>query len=153
MDTVTQRKWDAASRNFDLFSYGDDQRLGPHKQSLFAKIRGKTLMVAVGTGNLVWRDAPRDRHGRLPPQADALHGTREWWGWGAEAPRLALQARHGFDTAWQRAKAPADAWHAAPLRFGLLAQTTSQRVNLGKSSPARTIPVLRMFALWPPRDA
>src|SRR5207245_260453 len=51
MDTVTQRKWDAASRNFDLFSYGDDQRLGPHKQSLFAKIRGKTLMVAVGTGN------------------------------------------------------------------------------------------------------
>lgn len=51
MDTATQRKWDAASRNFDLFSYGDDQRLGPHKRRLFAKIRGDTLMVAAGTGN------------------------------------------------------------------------------------------------------
>jgi ubiquinone/menaquinone biosynthesis C-methylase UbiE len=51
MDTATQRKWDAASRNFDLFSYGDDQRLGPHKRELFAKIRGETLMVAAGTGN------------------------------------------------------------------------------------------------------
>jgi phosphatidylserine/phosphatidylglycerophosphate/cardiolipin synthase-like enzyme len=50
----------------------------------------------------------------VPPQAGALHGTREWWGWGAEAPRLALQARDGFDTAWQRAKAPPDAWLAMP---------------------------------------
>jgi hypothetical protein len=51
MDAATQRKWDAASRNFDLFSYGDDQRLGPHKRRLFAKIRGQTLMLAAGTGN------------------------------------------------------------------------------------------------------
>jgi ubiquinone/menaquinone biosynthesis C-methylase UbiE len=51
MDTVTQRKWDAASRNFDFFSYGDDLRLGPHKQRLFAKMRGETLMLAAGTGN------------------------------------------------------------------------------------------------------
>ena len=51
MDAATQRKWDMASRNFDLFSYGDDQRLGPHKRRLFAKIRGETLMVAAGTGN------------------------------------------------------------------------------------------------------
>ena len=51
MDTVTQRKWDAASRNFDFFSFGDDQRLGPHKQQLFAKMRGETLMLAAGTGN------------------------------------------------------------------------------------------------------
>ena len=51
MDTATQRKWDAASQNFDLFSYGDDKRLGPHKRRLFAKIRGETLMVAAGTGN------------------------------------------------------------------------------------------------------
>jgi len=51
MDTVTQRKWDAASRNFDFFSHGDDLRLGPHKQRLFAKMRGETLMLATGTGN------------------------------------------------------------------------------------------------------
>ena len=51
MDTTTQLKWDAASRTFDFFSFGDDQRLGPHKRRLFAKMRGATLMVAAGTGN------------------------------------------------------------------------------------------------------
>jgi len=51
MDTETQRKWDAASRTLDLFAWGDDQRLGPHKRRLFRKIRGATLMVAAGTGN------------------------------------------------------------------------------------------------------
>jgi ubiquinone/menaquinone biosynthesis C-methylase UbiE len=51
LDTETQLKWDAASRTFDLFTFGDDHRLGPHKRRLFAKIRGATLMVAAGTGN------------------------------------------------------------------------------------------------------
>lgn len=51
MDGATQRKWDTASRNFDLLSFGEVRRLGPHKQRLFAKIRGQTLMVAAGTGN------------------------------------------------------------------------------------------------------
>jgi hypothetical protein len=51
MDTATQRKWDAASRNFDFVTYGDDQRLGPHKRRLFTKMHGAILMVAAGTGN------------------------------------------------------------------------------------------------------
>ena len=51
MDTETQLKWDAASRNFDLFTFGDDHRLGPHKRRLFAKMHGAILMVAAGTGN------------------------------------------------------------------------------------------------------
>jgi ubiquinone/menaquinone biosynthesis C-methylase UbiE len=51
LDTETQLKWDAASRNFDLFTFGDDHRLGPHKSRLFAKINGAILMVAAGTGN------------------------------------------------------------------------------------------------------
>lgn len=51
MDLTTQRKWDAASRSFDLLSFADDHRLGPHKRRLFTKIRGATLMVAAGTGN------------------------------------------------------------------------------------------------------
>src|SRR5215831_8718157 len=51
MDTTTQRKWDAASRNFDFMAYGDDQRLGPHKRRLFTKMHGAILMVAAGTGN------------------------------------------------------------------------------------------------------
>lgn len=51
MDLVTQRKWDSASRGFDFISFADDQRLGPHKRRLFAKMKGATLMVAAGTGN------------------------------------------------------------------------------------------------------
>ena len=51
MDPVTQRKWDLASRSYDLLTFADDHRLGPHKRRLFAKIRGATLMVAAGTGN------------------------------------------------------------------------------------------------------
>ena len=62
--------------------------------------------VAVGTGNLIWRDAPRDPHRKLPPQAGALSGTREWWALASEAPRLAVDAAQAFDTAWHRARPP-----------------------------------------------
>jgi ubiquinone/menaquinone biosynthesis C-methylase UbiE len=50
MDEETQRKWDAASRSLDVFGFADDRRLGRHKQRLFSKMRGATLMVAAGTG-------------------------------------------------------------------------------------------------------
>ena len=51
MDSKTQRKWDKASRTYDLFTFADDRRLGPHKRRLFTKVHGATLMVAAGTGN------------------------------------------------------------------------------------------------------
>ena len=51
MDEATQRKWDKASRTLDFFSFAEDRRLGPHKQRLFSKMSGATLMVAAGTGN------------------------------------------------------------------------------------------------------
>jgi ubiquinone/menaquinone biosynthesis C-methylase UbiE len=51
MDVKTQRKWDAASRTLDLFTFAEDRRLGPHKRRLLAKARGETLLVAAGTGN------------------------------------------------------------------------------------------------------
>jgi ubiquinone/menaquinone biosynthesis C-methylase UbiE len=51
MDERTRQKWDAASRTFDLFAFGEERRFGPHKRRLFSKIRGETLMVAAGTGN------------------------------------------------------------------------------------------------------
>jgi hypothetical protein len=50
MDLETQHKWDRVSGSFDFVSFGDDQRLGPHKRRLFEKIRGSILMVAAGTG-------------------------------------------------------------------------------------------------------
>lgn len=51
MDTKTQQKWDKASRTLDLFAFAEDRRIGPHKQRLFSKMHGATLMVAAGTGN------------------------------------------------------------------------------------------------------
>ena len=51
MEPATQAKWDRASRIFDLLSFAEDRRFGPHKRRLFEKIRGETLMVAAGTGN------------------------------------------------------------------------------------------------------
>lgn len=51
MDLQTQHKWDVASRTLDLVAFADIRRLGPHKRRLFTKMRGKTLMVAAGTGN------------------------------------------------------------------------------------------------------
>ncbi len=51
VEDVTRRKWDGAAKSFDLMSYGDDRRLGPYKKRLFAKMTGKSLMVAAGTGN------------------------------------------------------------------------------------------------------
>jgi ubiquinone/menaquinone biosynthesis C-methylase UbiE len=51
IDRDTQRKWDAASRTLDLFTFAEDRRLGPHKRRLFEKMRGATLLVAAGTGN------------------------------------------------------------------------------------------------------
>lgn len=51
MDARAQAKWDAASRTFDWFNFGDVRRLGPAKRRLFAKMHGRVLMVAAGTGN------------------------------------------------------------------------------------------------------
>lgn len=70
--------------------------------------------VAVGTGNLVWRDAPRDRHGLLPPAAPPLHGTREWWAVSQRAPSIALEAWRSFEVAWQRGRRPPRSWVAPP---------------------------------------
>jgi ubiquinone/menaquinone biosynthesis C-methylase UbiE len=61
MDIETRDKWDAASRTLDLFSFAEDRRLGPHKQRLFANIRGATLMVGAGTGN-DFKFFPPDMH-------------------------------------------------------------------------------------------
>jgi len=45
-----QQKWDRASRTYDWFAFGDNLRHGEQKRELFAKARGRTLFVAIGTG-------------------------------------------------------------------------------------------------------
>ncbi len=51
IENDAKRKWDGAANSFDLLSYGDDKRFGSYKRRLFAKMHGKSLMVATGTGN------------------------------------------------------------------------------------------------------
>jgi cardiolipin synthase len=79
---------------------------------------GKLILVdntvAVGTGNLIWRDAPRDPHLRVPPAAPPLAGTREWWATAAGSRRLTRTAAEIFAAHWTAATAPPTAWSAAP---------------------------------------
>jgi ubiquinone/menaquinone biosynthesis C-methylase UbiE len=51
MGLETQRKWDLASRTYDILTLADERRFGPYKRRLFSKARGATLLVAAGTGN------------------------------------------------------------------------------------------------------
>jgi ubiquinone/menaquinone biosynthesis C-methylase UbiE len=51
IDDITKQKWDSAAKSFDRLSAGDDRRFAPVKKRLFAKMQGKSLMVAAGTGN------------------------------------------------------------------------------------------------------
>ncbi|MFI5287063.1 MAG: phosphatidylserine/phosphatidylglycerophosphate/cardiolipin synthase family protein [Candidatus Dormibacteria bacterium] len=78
---------------------------------------GKLLVVdstvAVGTGNLIWRDAPRDRRLRLPPAGTPLAGTREWWVTAARSRLLHRTAVEAFDAHWAMATAPPPRWAAA----------------------------------------
>ncbi len=77
---------------------------------------GKLLIVdstvAVGTGNLIWRDAPRDAHLRLPPGGPPLAGTREWWVT-ARSRRLRRTAADAFDAHWGSATEPPSGWGGA----------------------------------------
>jgi phosphatidylserine/phosphatidylglycerophosphate/cardiolipin synthase-like enzyme len=70
--------------------------------------------VAVGTGNLIWRDAPRDRHLRVPPSSVPLAGTREWWVMASGSRAVHRAARRAFDEHWRTATPPPAGWSAAP---------------------------------------
>jgi ubiquinone/menaquinone biosynthesis C-methylase UbiE len=63
MSIAGREKWDRASATYDLLTRAQDRRHGPAKERLFAKIRGRTLLVAVGTGNDL-------KH--LPPGSDLV---------------------------------------------------------------------------------
>jgi phosphatidylserine/phosphatidylglycerophosphate/cardiolipin synthase-like enzyme len=78
---------------------------------------GKLLVVdstvAVGTGNLIWRDAPRDPHLRMPPRGSSLAGTREWWVTAAGSRRLHRDAADAFDAHWRAGIVPPPGWGGA----------------------------------------
>ena len=43
-------KWDKAAKTFDLMNKGIETRYGDKKRTWFSRSRGRTLLVAVGTG-------------------------------------------------------------------------------------------------------
>lgn len=51
MPLTGREKWDWLSLTYDWMTFGEDRRQGGEKRRLFAKIQGRTLLVAVGTGN------------------------------------------------------------------------------------------------------
>jgi ubiquinone/menaquinone biosynthesis C-methylase UbiE len=46
-----REKWDRASRSYDWMNFGEDVRQGEDKRRLYERARGRTILVAVGTGN------------------------------------------------------------------------------------------------------
>jgi phosphatidylserine/phosphatidylglycerophosphate/cardiolipin synthase-like enzyme len=82
------------------------------------KAHGKLIVcdgaAAVGTGNLIWRDAPRDRRLRFPPASIPLAGTREWWVVASGSTALIRTALGAFDEHWNSAKSPPSGWSGAP---------------------------------------
>jgi ubiquinone/menaquinone biosynthesis C-methylase UbiE len=51
MDCALQAKWDRASRTYDVMTWGEERRFAAAKARVFAKMAGRCLMVAAGTGN------------------------------------------------------------------------------------------------------
>jgi len=51
MSAETTKKWNRASRTYGFITWGEDRRQGDAKRRLFAQARGRTLLVAVGSGN------------------------------------------------------------------------------------------------------
>lgn len=67
--------------------------------------------VAVGSGNLLRRDAPRTP---LPPhRRDAIAGTREWWVVVEGAPTVLRTAAVAFDAAWEEGRPASAVWPEA----------------------------------------
>jgi ubiquinone/menaquinone biosynthesis C-methylase UbiE len=45
-----KERWNRTSRTYDWLTFGEDLRQGADKRRLFAKARGRTILIAVGTG-------------------------------------------------------------------------------------------------------
>lgn len=69
--------------------------------------------LAVGTGNLIWRDAPRRAPRRVPPATPLLRGTREWWAVTDRAGAVDV-AGAAIEAAWSAARRPPTTWQHAP---------------------------------------
>jgi phosphatidylserine/phosphatidylglycerophosphate/cardiolipin synthase-like enzyme len=100
----------------ELIAAGGECRVaGGHGHAAHGKLLMTDATVAVGTGNLIWRDAPRDRHLRFPPESAPLAGTREWWATASGSRALERGVRHAFEAHWDTARRPPATWSAGTV--------------------------------------
>jgi phosphatidylserine/phosphatidylglycerophosphate/cardiolipin synthase-like enzyme len=93
---------------------GECRVAGRGSDAAHGKLILSDMTVALGTGNLIWRDAPRDHRLRYPPSSTPLAGTREWWVMASGSRGLRRDARRAFEEHWRAATDPPDEWSAAP---------------------------------------
>lgn len=93
---------------------GECRVAGTGTDASHGKMLCSDTTVAVGTGNLIWRDAPRDRHQRFPPSSTPLAGTREWWVMVSGSRGLGQEARLAFHDHWSAAAPPPARWSDVP---------------------------------------
>ena len=106
----------AASARAIIAAGGRCRVLGRGRQAAHWKLLlADGATTAAGTGNLLWRDAPRDRRGRLPPTAPPLRGTREWWALSGSRA-VAGHAAEALECGWQRGRRPPAWWTRRPLQ-------------------------------------
>jgi ubiquinone/menaquinone biosynthesis C-methylase UbiE len=82
-----REKWDRASRTYDWLTFGDDIRQGANKRRLYQRARGRTMLVAVGTGrdfkflppglDVVGLDVSPHMIERARPRAERYEGNVE----------------------------------------------------------------------------
>lgn len=90
----------------------------PHAAAHWKLLVRDERSVALGSGNLIKRDAPRDSQGKIPPEATSTGpGTREWWIIVRDSPSRAGQSRTAIGAVWQRAISVPSVWELAPPPF------------------------------------
>jgi phosphatidylserine/phosphatidylglycerophosphate/cardiolipin synthase-like enzyme len=104
----------AATSRHVIGAGGECRVAGTGAEASHGKLLCSDTTVAVGTGNLIWRDAPRDRHQRFPPRSTPLAGTREWWAMVSGSRGLIQAARRAFDEHWSAATPPPSRWSDVP---------------------------------------
>jgi phosphatidylserine/phosphatidylglycerophosphate/cardiolipin synthase-like enzyme len=104
----------AATARTVIEAGGECRVAGTGAEAAHGKMLCSDTTVALGTGNLIWRDAPRDRRLRIPPSSTPLAGTREWWVMVSGSRGLCQDARRAFFEHWSAAIQPPARWSDVP---------------------------------------
>jgi phosphatidylserine/phosphatidylglycerophosphate/cardiolipin synthase-like enzyme len=104
----------AATSHRVMEAGGECRVAGTGAEASHGKMLCSDTTVAVGTGNLIWRDAPRDRRLRFPPSSTPQAGTREWWVMVSGSRGVSREARRAFHEHWSAATPPPARWSDVP---------------------------------------